>query len=219
MPVQLSVTLRDSPDQMQRKILTAIRDHLNNILPSAVPNIKSRLQDLIDGLIHRTPEYISLISGGQLAVELGVPDAGSRLDAILSKIRDSVQVNFRRVTVRGNIDLGGGYQILALQKDFQDIISLSEAKYDSNGHEVPWLEWLILEGDNIIIANYDILYTDRGKSRSGQAIMIHKSGAGFRIPPSFSGTASNNFLTRALNVPGIEAEITKIVEQEVQRRF
>ena len=48
-------------------------------------------------------------------------------------------------------------------------------------------------------------------------IMISKARGFWQVPPEFSGTAVDNFATRALE--NIEATIDKIVEQVIKGNF
>ena len=65
-------------------------------------------------------------------------------------------------------------------------------------------------GDTIIVANYDYNpQTGLGRSSLGNM----KDGTGFRVPPEFSGTLTNNFITRALTEPQQEQRIYNILKK------
>jgi hypothetical protein len=99
---------------------------------------------------------------------------------------------------------------------------LPEATYvTAKGTPIPWLDWLILQGDRIIVLGYDVDFdltpAERARSRTGMALM--ERGSGWRVPPEFSGTAESNFLTRAFDGPAVEEMVAEIVVGEIQRRI
>jgi len=46
-----------------------------------------------------------------------------------------------------------------------------------------------------------------------------KSKVGWRVPPQFSGTKEDNFLTKALNNDTVGNSVIKIIQQEVSQRI
>jgi hypothetical protein len=113
----------------------------------------------------------------------------------------------------------GGLEIGVLQADFADILSLPEASIvDASGNVLPWLEWLLLRGDQIIIAGHQIQFGNFPNSRSGNAIMIEDDSQAWRIPPIFSGVINDNWLTRVLDqsMRVIEDLFTRIVERHLK---
>jgi len=82
------------------------------------------------------------------------------------------------------------------------------------GESLPWIEWLLKRGDDIIISDYHVVEGDHG--RTGMATM--KPGGNYkvsRVNPSFSGTEDDNFVTRALD--GKEMEIANILASSLRR--
>ena len=65
------------------------------------------------------------------------------------------------------------------------------------GASLPWLQWLLTAGDAIIVTGYSVEYSGSPTSRSGGAIMVPKGV--FKVDSSFSGTADDNFISRAIN--------------------
>ena len=63
---------------------------------------------------------------------------------------------------------------------------------------------------------YEFSNNPRG-SRTGMGIMIAKNKGAWQVPAQFSGTAVDNFATRALD--GIEHKIDKIVEAVIKGRL
>jgi hypothetical protein len=90
---------------------------------------------------------------------------------------------------------------------------------------VPWLAWLLLGGSAPLVQNFHIVFGNfstsrlpgQHLSRTGKAIMAFQKGSFWRMPIEHAGTSQDNFVTRALD--GIETEVTKIVEDELNRYF
>jgi hypothetical protein len=206
---------------MYRKILGAARNHLNSAMYRAAPQIVLRLRQFCKEMIEGTSEYGSLLNG-ELLGELGIPDVKGRLEQILETVARSVQVQVIPIRANGT-QLNGGMRIYMLQSDFADVLRLPAAEYFSHEHLIPWLGWLLLEGDRIIIADYEIFRdlnaAQKARSRTGQALM--RPGRGWRVPPDYSGVADDNFLTRAFDedVTLVRAQVANIVSQEFYARI
>jgi hypothetical protein len=206
--------------QIKDFVLEEVKEQLSKAFQSSVGPIKGRLQDLCSELIASTPAYASLIDG-ELLGELGVPNIKARLDAILNTIKNSLEVAYSPIVRRGN-NLSGGLIISILKADFQDILQSSAAIYQTEkGQTIPWLDWLLTQGDRIIVLGYDVVFSstiiEQLRSRTGKALM--KPGSGWRLPPEFSGTIDDNVFTKAFDFDGIEDIILKIVEEEITRFF
>jgi hypothetical protein len=78
---------------------------------------------------------------------------------------------------------------------------------------LPWLEWLLLKGNSIIVRNYNVKYGQNPRSRSGDAIMIDSTSS-WRVPPEFAGTTRDNWTTRALN--RVDKDINRIIQQSFE---
>jgi hypothetical protein len=219
MAIIINVKVKDSPDVIEGKILSSLRDQIDKAFRGSVSPIRKRIQDLCVALIQDTEEYDSLLSG-ELLAELGIPDVGRRLRQILEAVRKGVTVTAKAVTVRGK-NLTGGMEIGMVKSDFEDLVRLPAAQYVSNGrYLIPWLEWLLVEGDRIIVLTHEVTFTlspeDRARSRTGMALM--RPGRGWRVDPRYSGVAADNFITRAFNGSAIADTVAAIVREEIQKR-
>ena len=69
---------------------------------------------------------------------------------------------------------------------------------------------LVNKGDEVLILEYDVLFTNYG--RTGGAIMIRHKNFKFKINPIVSGTSNNNFVTRSLEsvIPNIISIIRSV---------
>jgi hypothetical protein len=105
--------------------------------------------------------------------------------------------------------LKGGIEVNFQPSNFVNLLSLSEGHIVFNGGDLHWLDWLLKRGDNIIVVNYQY-NPESGLGRSGLGNMI--PGGAFRIPPEYSGTDDDNFVTRALIGTQQEKQISKIFQ-------
>ena len=104
--------------------------------------------------------------------------------------------------------LNGGLIINIQPTTFQNLLALGEVHVNYANGDLHWLDWLLTRGDEIIVADY--YYnpaTGIGRSRLGNM----KQGGFFRVPPQYSGTTTDNFVTRALNGNNQINQITDII--------
>lgn len=218
--INVSLSSNFTNKQIEEEILNALVKYLAKIFQSSIVGIKSKIQKLCELLILQSPTYTNLING-ELLGALGVPDVESRMNAIINVVKNSVQIAYQPIIRRGS-DLTGGLTINILKSDFSDILNISSATYQTErGVSIEWLDWLLIQGDRIIVIGYDVHFdlnqTQKIKSRTGLALMKH--GAGFRLDPRFSGTKESNFLTKAFQISNIEELITDIIKEEINSRI
>ncbi|NCA31122.1 MAG: hypothetical protein EBS93_10465 [Chitinophagia bacterium] len=84
--------------------------------------------------------------------------------------------------------------------DYADVLSSDDALVIDNlrGYNLPWLEWLLLEGNKIIVRKQQVEFGPNIASRTGNAIM-RPSNKSWRVPSEFAGTITNNWITRAID--------------------
>lgn len=194
------IILTDPINVIELEVLKAMRTELNKMVPGLIYDIKTDLHNMIKALYKNTTTYQSLV-GGDLMANFGLNKEGihDRIEAIIDKLADSLDVKFTRFSISGG-NIRGGINIVAIQSDMLDLLSLIEAYVETDiGQVLPWLSWLLQRGDAIIITGYDIAYGRYVQSRSGMAIM-KKNNIGFwRVPANESGTITDNWITRTLD--------------------
>jgi len=159
--------------------------------------IRQMTQCILQEAIMNQPEYESLMSG-VLKTELGLEDSG-KVQSIINVWLKGVDVKLYPATIVGS-KIIGDIILTAIPSDYSDVLGSNAASYTAaKGATIPWLSWLLLQGDNIIIATHKAVYDpNRAQhSRTGHDIML-PSDEGWRVPPEFSGTVDNNFVTRAV---------------------
>lgn len=214
--MKLSFNLLDSTNVITKNILSILRDELNKAFVSAIPNIRTKIKDLIKEALITEPEYSSLISG-KLKYEFGIPTA-KKVDSVIDIWIQNIIVNYSAPVVRSST-ISGGFSISAIQSDYSDVLSNDSAVIvDSvSGAVLPWLEWLLLSGGQIIVRNYRVKMGSNRASRTGMAIMVESPGDSWRVPPEFAGTSNNNWVTRALSK--IDDKILDIIQLEIERKI
>lgn len=158
----------------------------------SIPNTKRAISSFIERELNNANFIISL-KNGQLAAEFGLSaaDGAVQTQKLIRFIADSIQMQYqpRRSGYIGTLQL-----LLDLSPPTSEFSYISS----KSGSEIQWLRWLLTSGARVVIADYDVEYGDFDASRSGQAIMKERSGAVWRVPLAFAGTADDNVLTRWL---------------------
>ena len=177
-------------------------------------SVTDQLRKAVREALVSTPEYQSILQG-KLRAELGIPNSSSRIMAIIDTWINNIVVTVKTGTTPFLlVDIG------IIKGDYSDVLSLPEAQYTYKSKrgqgEIPWLKWLLLEGDKRIITRYEFSNNPKG-SRTGMGIMISKEKGAWQVPPEFSGTSVDNFATRALG--NIGNVIDAIVERAIRSRF
>ena len=195
-----SIRLVESSAEIQKRVEKALKTEVNKVLSKSAKSIEAKIKPLIQGALINSPEIQSL-NGGTLAADFGLTsNPGNQIvTAIISTLRVRTQRGKGR-------ELGG--VIVELQPtDYSNLLGLPVAEQQVDGGSIPWLYWLLTQGDAILIANYGVEYGQFG--RTGEARMSEKF-APFKVNSAFSGTPENNFITRAVNT------VSKQIRQAIQ---
>jgi hypothetical protein len=208
----ITLKLLDSVAEIEKKVNTAIADLANKEINNSRVEILQKCQSLINGWILSQPEIISLNSSSpdSLAGQFGLlpGQAASATSSIINAVKDSITVKIAKF----NNKLQGGITVEFQPSNFLNILNIPQGHTTISGGDLHWMDWLLRRGDNIIIVNYQ--YDPKsGVGRSGLGHMI--GGGAFRVPPQFSGTETDNFITRALVGPTQELEIAAILKSAI----
>lgn len=208
----MSLQIIDHPYKIEKLIMKSILDEINSYFQKNLSKVEDDIAARFKQLFATTPEYDSLTQGGTLSIELGIKpaDAIRWLDSIIAELLNQTHLFFSPFSYsRGNIT--GGLTLAAFEDDFQKILSMPAASYVSynsggQGTDIDWLKWMLTEGDRIIIQDYSIRYGNYTSpvfnSRTGKALMVAHRYTGikfWRMPPQYSGTMDNNWITRAID--------------------
>jgi hypothetical protein len=201
-----------SNKQIEKLMVEALAREGRYALKNASRRIKTRVKNIVYDAINDCPEMTELSDyNGKLRLDFGL--TSDPTPAIIKGIVDSVFVEVRKIIPSGG-KLKGGITIGIQPVGAANLFSLSEAVQEIEaGGYIPWLRWLLFEGDRVIIQDYGVEYK-LGAGRTGGARMIEEAPP-FRVDPRYSGTIESNFITRAL-YPFIPA-INQTIRQELTR--
>ena len=192
---QLFINILETDDQIQRKILKAIAEETNKKISKNRNYVVNKLKGYVRSWLEMQPEINDLRQDGVgLNAELGL-QAGTG-SFVASTIVDASVRSIETKVTKVNRNLKGGFVFNFQPKNLINLLSLPEARIiTEKGVTLDWLKWLLTMGDTPIIFGYDFLPTP-GQGRSGGGTMV--GGGMWRIQPKYSGTISNNFITRSL---------------------
>lgn len=208
--MSISIKLTDSINFVQKNINVAIAEYVNSTLKNNKAALLSNIQALIPEWIRNQPEIISLASSdaSSLVGQFGiVGNTQSIIEAIISSVVNSTTIQLTDY----NASLGsGGLELQFQPSNFSNLLSLSVGHTIYEGGDLHWLDWLLTRGDNVIVTNYHYNpVSGFGRSKLGNMT----GGGSFRVPPQFSGTKDNNFITRAFSGDAQEKQLTNILDK------
>ena len=216
--IDVSVLLPESDTVIKSRILRAFIKEVNDHVANKIDNIRNSVRSATFNFYRGTETYDSLVNG-ELAGHFGLPlqNRQNNIDTILSTISNSIEVTFKPFKLVGS-NIVNGLTIRVLLSDFSDILALPQATIiTEKGDALDWLRWLLLAGDKIIIKEYEVDIRP-GDGRSGMGLMVSEQGGVWRVPPEFSGTMNNNWLTRTLveNSQPYLSILGNIIRKELQ---
>lgn len=211
--MRFTVSLLENDSAIRNEILKAMQPIINKAITYTVNNIKPDIIKLIKEALETEPEYNSLVSG-ELRREFGIEDTSS-VNTVVNALANSI-VTESNLTIINNTGLSGGLSIKIINRnDYGGSLDTEAAKVVDGirGYSLPWLEWLLLKGNQILVRNYSVKLGSNPYSRSGDAIMI-PSNKNWRVPPEYAGTQQDNWTTRALLK--IDKQLTSIIQNKFE---
>lgn len=212
MPV--SIDLVDTDSQIRTKVIDEIVKQLNQKVKAAAKDIQVQLSVLIENELRKTNVYRET-QVGELNAMLGFHQGRERhiMDTIISVIANEVKIDFKPFRNNKNIVIDGGFEIYMVDADFKKALSHSLAFTDNDGQKLPWLKWLLLDGD-VVITGHRMLIKPTRYGRSKEAIMVDtfRQASFWRMPKEFSGVKELNWITKALkgNTLDLDAVLSDI---------
>lgn len=196
-----------------------ITKYVDNKLNIVAHKIVGQLREAVKQALLDQPEVHSL-SGGTLEAEIGLSDGRKSVEEIINVWVNGIHVKQTKARIVKE-QIKSSLTIYMIRRDFNDVVNHPSAFVYNKGQKLPWLLWLLTYGDQVIVRDFDVSFNSQhvshSKSRSGKAVMVRKPGDGWRIPPEFSGTRNNNFLTRALD--DAENNIIDIIKLNLNNTF
>jgi len=208
---KMYVELTDSIKTIEKKINKAIASRINSQIRKNKGFAHKKAMDKVEYWLRVSPELQEISSGGSLAGELGIRrgEGQAIAESIVMAVKSSTVFEYSRFdeSLRGTAEFR--FQPAAMH----NLLSLANGFVSSSkGDVLHWLRWLLFHGSSPIITGYEFI-SDPGKGRSGLGTM--GKGGMWRVPPQFSGTAANNFITRSFLGRG--QEVGDIFEELLER--
>jgi hypothetical protein len=211
--MKLSVSLLETDAVIRNHILNQIKDYMSAAIVKSQPTINSKIIEILKEALKEEPEYASLMNGS-LRLEFGIPDV-NQVNAVVNALAETTSIQQIPLKIN-NYGITGGFKLVAMKSDdMNGIIGsvMASVSDTERGYVLPWLEWLLLKGNEPIVRNYDVKIGPNPYSRTGMAIMI-ESKKNWRVPPQFAGTISNNWTTRAID--RCSKSIQQIIEKTIE---
>lgn len=202
--MSISLKLLESESEIEKRINEALARQINDTLSRNTNKFFTEIQSLIPKWINDQPEISALLSNelvGQFGITLSPQ---SIVQSIIDSVSNSMSISIKKYNSKFQ---NGGLDINIQPDNLANLLGLSEGHTIYSGGDLHWLQWMLMRGDEMIVVGYEYNpKTGLGRTKLGNMIQ----GRGFRVPPQYSGTESNNFITRALSGPTVESDITKI---------
>lgn len=192
----MSVRFNQTLGQMNKEIIGLFLKEIGKDFNKSISIIQKSLPGLIANIVRSAPEYTSLV-GGDLKYELGIPDAATKIDQMIRVWSSNITYKISPPTdVKGKIKAKFSAEIF--KADFSDILGTDYAQvYDqAGGYNLPWFQWLVLDGGVKLIPEHEVKYVSSSRSRTGGALMVR--GAGWGIVQTYAGTIADNWITRSI---------------------
>jgi hypothetical protein len=208
--MNISFKLLENDQTIYKKILESLINDLDKYISSNINKVKTQLPNLIFLTITQSDTYRAIVSG-DLRLELGILDPVSKVDGLLNIWSKNIAYNYTKPTIQGN-KIKSNLTVQMIKSDFSDVLGSDYALvYDSvRGYSLPWLEWLLLDGQKTIIKNYEVIIGPNPRSRTGLAVMSESSKS-WSVPSEFAGTISDNWITRSID--SAEESILNLFEE------
>ena len=186
MASNVSINIVESDSQIENMILHALVKEANKILTNVKNKVVSNVKPVIRTALENSPAIESLRSG-VLKIDFGLTKDST--PAIIDTIVNSVDARTVRFSVVGSSIKGG--LTLTVQPTDYSLLTTNPAIGGQviKGGVMPWLDWMLVAGDAIIVANFGVeyWYTDSFVLRAGYIydqegkIMNPTFGAGIRF--------------------------------------
>ena len=205
----ISIKLLESNNAIVKKIHKALVKLFNRRFSKQSNTILSEIRPLVASALMSSDEIKSL-SSGALRIDFGLTSDPS--GAIVNAIVDSLDIDIKKATGTA-AGIKGGLLITMQPIDYNNLFSLSVAEQiTEKGVSLPWLQWLLTFGQQIIVANFGVEY-GAGKGRSGGGYMAVDERP-FKVSSQHAGTVDDNFITRAID--SVAPQIKSILMKGVQ---
>ena len=204
----MPINLTESARAIALKINKGLASIFNKIVSKKARSIEAQIRPLVSAALLSSSELRSL-SSGTLRIDFGLTQDPSA--DIVNAVTNSLSVQARKA-VASSSGIKGGVLITLQPADYSNLFSLSTAtQITEKGDSLPWLQWLLTFGQQVIIADFGVEYGSYGRTGGGHMI---GDATPFKVNSQYAGTIDNNFITRAINpiLPQIRNIIIKALQ-------
>lgn len=207
--MNISLKILETQEQITKEILRNLLPQVTDYMDNSINIIKKELPEIIKLSILKSPEYDSILSGS-LKYEFGIIDSSSKLNGLIEIWTKNIVTTYNKPSISGS-QIKSKFSIQMIKADYSDVLGTDYATMvdTERGYSLPWLKWLLLDGNQIIIDNSSIVFGSNNFSRTGYAIMA--PGGSWRVPSFFSGTVDDNWITRS--IVGASSEINDLLNK------
>lgn len=211
--LNINLKILESDSEIQKRLLKALLPDTRKYMNKVINTLKNKLPNVINEAIKRAPEYDAILTG-QLKAEFGIPDPGLKLAGLLDIWSKNIAIEYQNPQISSN-QIKSNFSISMIRVDFSDVLysDFAEVVDNERGYSLPWLQWLLLEGNKTLVKNYEVVLGPSPRSRSGLALMA-PSKKSWRVPSGFSGTQGNNWITRSID--SAQSDIYKVLEDSLK---
>jgi len=201
--LKFGFTVTSQKIQFRDFVLQSLKKELTGKLGTIKDKFKFIAISIIGEAIRNSETYSS-ITNGILMYQLGLTYPADRIEKIIETWINNIDCRVVKRLSKTKEGLNFELELNAIQADFSDVLDLPQSRYKSFNSkgivtEIPWLQWLLLEGDRIIVANFKVEYKTSPFSRTEEALMVKTDMQGWKVPSEYSGTISYNFVTKAVD--------------------
>jgi hypothetical protein len=211
--MQLNLKLIENNSTINKYILMALLPEVTDYMNDVMKYIKTNLPEVVRNSIISAPEYSALV-GGQLMFELGIPDVNQKLSGLLNIWMNNINYEYKAPSITNN-KIISNFSASMIRIDFDDVIYSEYAIIrDAKGYTLPWLEWLLTEGNKVLVPSHEVIFGPSSHSRTGNAIMRKNKNRSWKVPAQYAGTLNDNWITRALD--SAESDIQDVLNRASQ---
>lgn len=198
--------------------------HLNKVLNKAMLTSARELTPIIKNIVQLAlleSDELKALSSGDLIGEFGLTQstASSVAAEIADRVAATVEVKPHPVSLKTN---KGGLSLTIQPNDLQNVLSIGNGSYSyyskryKVGVKIDWLDWLLTKGDAIIVAKFHFEEI-AGAGRSGAGKML--KGQTWRVRPEYSGTITDNLITRSLSKKNTMTNIISSINKTIKKNL
>ena len=211
--MKINLKILEKTPEIENRILTALLPDCTRYMDTAVLQVQSKLPSIVSTAIINMPEYISLTSG-ELKFEFGIPDAGAKIAELINTWMNNIEFTYKKPYIVSR-QIRSIFSAGLIKIDFSDVLYSNFAfVQDASGYSLPWLQWLLLDGSAVLVANHTVIIGPNSRSRTGNAVMRQSQGRGWSVPSRYQGTINDNWITRAID--SVAPEIENLIEGAMQ---